>query len=555
MPILRLQGNKERVKGIYYEVDSDSKPIGVGGMGTVYKGRQVDEQTGVTREVAIKFLFDDLNPKTVEKARREANIQLRNSNLVEMLGFIETEERAILGHSHKRYHVVSELLHGVSLSDVMKGKTTDFEGYEVAYAAEKQRQYENNPLEFARDVVHEVLLGLIALHNAGYIHRDIDPSNIMITDDGHIKLIDFGIAKQMSALTQTDASHTQEGTLIGKAEYAPPELVEGRIKEQDQRSDIYAMGMLLYTCIVGHPPFPVGQPYGYDLGDVLNKQMHDSVPVKLIRNKDMRAIIRKATQKKRERRFQSTAEMMVALEKLPQPVRPEAFPYEWKKPVALGTAIVALAGLLLGVWPLVTNTGPVVVVPEQASQPAVALTPLQEAEQMLKNDHTATIGLQRLDSLSNAGDGEAKFLLSRLYFHPTDKAYVPADIEQMKKHVNVSDNRKAHQLLEEAVNNNHCTNFYAYFEYASDYRYGEFRCAEYKDLRSNESIEKAKKYFEMALEGAKESYAREPNDFANTIRKEAKDELVNTVKYMAKKNVGKMTEKERDKYLNWLDEQ
>ena len=344
MPILRLQGTQEQAKGIYYEVDSDSKPIGKGGMGMVCRGRQVNEKTGATREVAIKFLYDDLNVKTVEKARREAAIQLHNDNLVEMLGFFEIENRDILGYSHKSYHVVSELLHGVSLSDVMKGKTTDFEGCEVTFAKEKQREYESNPLEFARCIVHQVLLGLIALHNAGYIHRDIDPSNIMLTSDRKVKLIDFGIAKKIDDLTQTDASHTQEGKMTGKVEYASPELVEGRIKEQDQRSDIYAMGMLLYTCIVGHPPFSLEQPYGLDLADVLEKQVHTNVPMRQIHNKEMRNIIRKATQKKRERRYQSTAEMMVALEQLPRPLMPETVSIEWKNVLAVTALIAVTAG-------------------------------------------------------------------------------------------------------------------------------------------------------------------------------------------------------------------
>lgn len=549
MPILRLQGNKERVEGIYYEVDSDSKPIGVGGMGTVYKGRQVDEQTGVTREVAIKFLFEDLSARTVEKARREASIQLHNSNLVEMLGFIETETPSVLGYSHKRYHVVSELLHGVSLSDVMKGKTCDFEGYEVPFAVEKQREYEANPLEFARSVVYQVLLGLIALHNAGYIHRDIDPSNIMLTSDGKVKLIDFGIAKQMGTLTQTDASRTQEGALIGKAEYAPPELVEGRVKEQDQRSDIYAMGMLLYTCIVGHPPFPVGSPYGYDFADVLKKQVNTKVPMRLIRNRGMRAIISKATQKKRQHRYQSTAEMMVALEQLPQPLRSEKFPYEWKKPVAALAVAVAVAGVVFGARQLIPNKP---VYNEKEIQTPIALTPLEEAVEMLKNDRTANAGLRKLDSLSKARNGEAKFLLSRLYFNPIKEPFMPVYIRKMREHVKIEPNNVlAHILLEEAIKENGCTNFYAYFAYALDFRQGGDLCKEYEKYKDKKYLSEAKEYFEKARNGAK---AKNSNDVeANIIYDKTTVELSSVIKEMAKKMNGLLTEKERDAYLKKLD--
>ena len=106
MAIIKLQSNIERQKKLYYEFDSASEPLGEGGMGKVYKGKCVNEQTGMFREVAIKFMFSDLPEHAIERARREASIQLRNDNLVEMLGFIETAERNVIGEITKRYHVV-----------------------------------------------------------------------------------------------------------------------------------------------------------------------------------------------------------------------------------------------------------------------------------------------------------------------------------------------------------------------------------------------------------------------------------------------------------------
>lgn len=117
MATIRLQGELERQKHIYYEFDSNDKPLGEGGMGKVYKGACIDERTGVAKDVAIKFMFSDLPEQAIERARREASIQLRNDNLVEMLGFIETTERNVMGEVVKRYHVVSELLEGVMLDD------------------------------------------------------------------------------------------------------------------------------------------------------------------------------------------------------------------------------------------------------------------------------------------------------------------------------------------------------------------------------------------------------------------------------------------------------
>ena len=307
MAIVKLQGEIEKRQGVYYQLDSNDQPIGVGGMGQVFKGICVNERTGATRPVAIKFMFDDLPAQAVERARREASIQLRNDNLVEMLGFIEIDEQTPSGVI-KHYHVVSELLNGVSLYDILEGNTKDRDGEDVSYAVKLMQDYKNDPEHFAKIIVVNVLSGLMALHDAGYIHRDIDPSNIMVTSDGHIKLIDFGIAKQMNTLTTSDKSLTVAGKFMGKPEYAAPELALGDINHQNQTTDIYAMGILLYQCIVGHTPFEGARH------EILEKQLKAKMPLNVIKNKDLRAIIAKACQKKQELRFQTSAEMRVALE-------------------------------------------------------------------------------------------------------------------------------------------------------------------------------------------------------------------------------------------------
>lgn len=271
MAIIRLQGKQEKEAGVYFEVDSASTPIGEGGMGKVYQGKSVNTKTGVTRPVAIKFLFMDLPEQAIERARREASIRLRNDNLVEMLGFIETDEDRD-GKIVKHYHVVSELLHGVSLSDIMQGKCTDPQGKEIPYARQLMNDFQKQPDHFAKVIIKAALSGLMALHDAGYIHRDIDPSNIFITEDEHIKLIDFGICKQMKNLTTNDRALTVAGAFMGKPEYASPELALGDLKHQNKSTDIYAMGVLLYQCITGNVPFE-GTRF-----DVLDKQVKEKLP-------------------------------------------------------------------------------------------------------------------------------------------------------------------------------------------------------------------------------------------------------------------------------------
>ena len=265
MALYRIQGKAEKQKGIYYEFDSGDEPLGEGGMGKVYKGRCIDEVTGKSRFVAVKFMFSDLPPYAIEKARREAAIHFRHDNLIEMLGFIETESKTVLGEPLHHYHVVSELLEGVSLDKMFEGKLTDQQGHYVPYAEKLYKDYQQDVNHFAVVLIKSILSGLMAMHDAGYIHRDIDPTNIMITTDGHIKLIDFGIAKKMNSLTSHDKHLTQAGQFIGKPEYASPELVLGAISEQNQTTDIYAVGILLFQCIVGHVPFEG------DRSDVLQK--------------------------------------------------------------------------------------------------------------------------------------------------------------------------------------------------------------------------------------------------------------------------------------------
>ena len=308
MAIIRLQTELEKRKGIFYQFDTDMPPIGEGGMGKVCEGLCVNEQNGFTRPVAIKFMFDDLPLSAYERARREAEIQLRNDNLVEMLGFIETQDVSPTGEVRRHYHVISELLTGVSLSDILEGKTKDRTGEDVPYAVKMLQDYQNDPEHFAQIIVINVLSGLMALHDAGYIHRDIDPSNIMLTTDGHIKLIDFGIAKQMNTLTTGDKSLTVAGKFMGKPEYAAPELVLGDINHQNQTTDIYSVGILLYQCIIGHTPFEGARH------EILEMQLKAKLTLGKIKSKAIRNIIATACEKKQELRYQTSSQMRVALE-------------------------------------------------------------------------------------------------------------------------------------------------------------------------------------------------------------------------------------------------
>lgn len=315
MSVIKIYGKKEESQGVYYEVNESDAPLGVGGMGQVFKGMRVDSRTGLRREVAIKFLFDDLPPASIERARREASIQISNENLVEMLDFIEMETPTGNGGTSVRYHVVSELLHGVMLFDLLNGKTTDKNGADVEYARELYGLYNNNCAAFAIQIAKNILSGIMALHDSGYIHRDIDPSNIMVTSDRKVKLIDFGISKQLSTLNTEDHQLTTAGQFMGKAAYAAPELAIGDIAHQNETTDVYAIGIMLYQLITGSLPFD-GPTH-----EILQMQINNKMPLQNVKDKGIREIIKKATAKKQVERYQSAAEFRVALEQLEKSMR------------------------------------------------------------------------------------------------------------------------------------------------------------------------------------------------------------------------------------------
>lgn len=310
MLIQRLQGDIEKEQGVYYEFDVHSKPIGTGGMGKVYLGSKVVEESGKKTPVAIKAMYEGLPEHIIERAKRESSIQIKHENLVEMLGFVEKNDLNSTGGNVKHYHVISEYINGVSLNDVLCGMVKNQFGVELEAAKKLYDDYKKDKLKVSLKIVGQVLSAIMALHDNGYIHRDIDPSNIMITAKGNVKLIDFGIAKRRSALGSQDKSLTSTGIFIGKAQYAAPELVMGDVKHQDVTTDIYAVGILFYQLLVGSLPFNGPIP------EILDAQLHKKLPVKNIENKECRAIVKKATEKKIINRYRSSAEFRVAIDNI-----------------------------------------------------------------------------------------------------------------------------------------------------------------------------------------------------------------------------------------------
>ncbi len=414
MNIIRLQGEAELRAGIYYEYDVDSKPLGEGGMGRVFKGFRVNQRTGERKPVAIKAIYENIPERVVERARRESEIQVDHDNLIRMYGFVEavtlaTEKTPARIH----YHVVMELLIGVTLEDVLNGITTDKHGMQIPFAAELYNQYQNQKVKATVRIMKAVLSGLMSLHDRGIIHRDIDPSNIMITFDNKIKLIDFGICKQIITLGSQDRGLTATGVFMGKVNYAAPELVLGDVKSQNYTTDIYAMGVLLYQLMTGHLPFS-----GTDQ-EVLAANLRKSFPLKEVKRGDIKRIIQKATEKPQNKRYSSVAEMRVALEHVKQdesdnkilPITPK---------LLVGTA--AVVALTLGSIFLFSNIGSETNQTSQSQQNSILTQPVvtPSSKQLLTN----AIAYLDMDSPDSTKNG-SKILMSLA----NDSAYAPAMLE------------------------------------------------------------------------------------------------------------------------------
>lgn len=377
-----LQGDLEKRNGIYYEYDPYSKPLGQGGMGVVFKGVRVNVATGARAVVAIKAMRDGLPDEVYRRAHREANIKAKNENLIEMLGFIVTQEQELGGRSVRRYYVISEFLSGVVLTDILKGNFKDYDGIEVPYARKLYSAYISDRENTSVQIIKRVLAGIMSLHDKGYIHRDIDPSNIMVTKDGGLKIIDFGIAKDVVNLNSNDGLHSKAGKFIGKAEYAAPELVLGDVRGQSFTTDIYAIGILFYQLLVGTLPF-TGTQY-----EVLQKQLNKNVPVALVPYAKFRSVIKKATAKKQSSRYQSCMEMRVAID--------NATSFDWKPVGRVAVILMIASGIGFGGYKIFFG-------PSNVNNPVIE--PLSSLPPGINEQFSKALALLNSESASEVKEG------------------------------------------------------------------------------------------------------------------------------------------------------
>lgn len=329
--------------------------IGRGGMADVYEGTD----TRLGRKIAIKILKADLvaDPSFEVKFRQEAqnSARMTHPTIVRVYDTGEEQSTDSNGNERRTPYIVMEYVHGTVLRDLMHARKLSI--------AES--------IGFAEGI----LTALEFSHRAGIIHRDIKSANVMITEGGVVKVMDFGIARAMS-----DSSATQSHTMgiVGTAQYFSPEQARG--ESVDARTDLYSTGVLLYEMLAGRPPF-----VGETAVSVAYQHVSESVTKPSVHNPEISAalddVVMHSLAKDRNERYQSAEqfrEHLLAAALAPQSNEPVSFvdelfgapesevPLQTETTVIESTETSAFDELLGGLLeepetvsqPITTNTNP-----------------------------------------------------------------------------------------------------------------------------------------------------------------------------------------------------
>jgi non-specific serine/threonine protein kinase len=260
--------------------------LGRGGMGIVYKATD----TKLDRTVAIKFLPRNISANSEERERfkieAKAAAALNHPNITTIYAIEEINDEMF---------IVMEYIDGMELKDKINSPVSPLDKGEIKGGL---------TIEDVTNVATQIAEGLDAAHKKGIVHRDIKSSNIMITNDGKIKIMDFGLAK-----IGKGEQVTRIGTTIGTVAYMSPEQARG--EKIDNRTDIWSFGVVLYEMITGELPFK-GDYDQAIIYSILNEE--PQIVKKFEGQRSIKKVVRKALKKDREKRYRQIREMIEDLE-------------------------------------------------------------------------------------------------------------------------------------------------------------------------------------------------------------------------------------------------
>ena len=266
--------------------------LGSGGMGTIYLAR--DARLG--RRVALKIL--PAHFARDEEFVRRFELEARAASSLNHPNIITVHE---IGEAEGRRFIVTELVEGRTLREAMG------EGPML--------------VRDALEVCAQVAGALAKAHGAGIVHRDVKPENVMVDEEGHVKVLDFGIAKRLQQVADinteapTSAQHinTAAGVVLGTSTYMSPEQLRGQ--DLDARTDIWSLGVVLYEALAGRPPFQAS-----NYGDLVVSILHGhATPLSDFRDdlpEGLEDILRRSLAKGRDERFASAKELQAELKRL-----------------------------------------------------------------------------------------------------------------------------------------------------------------------------------------------------------------------------------------------
>ncbi len=249
--------------------------LGHGGMGVVYKARQVK----ANRVVALKMILSGRHTSQEVRLRFQ----------------IEVEAVARLTHANI-----------VRLYEVGEHDGLPFFSLEYCGGGSLKTKWagQPQPSRQAADVIEQLARAVAVAHAQGLVHRDLKPANVLLDDEGSPKIADFGLARRLDE----DSEQTGTGAIMGTPAYMAPEQAEGRTREAGPTADVYSLGVLLYAALTGHPPFR-GETMRQTLEMVCT---HEPAPPRKLRRQvphDLEVICLKCLRKEPEKRYATAGEL------------------------------------------------------------------------------------------------------------------------------------------------------------------------------------------------------------------------------------------------------